>query len=247
MSVRAQPASYDPTVATPVRTGIEKLNLGIAWLKRDQHYEPPPGLVKVNLGSGLVLAPGWINIDMNASTLSAGLPEPLIRLVYHLSNAKQWFTIDEYAEKLKENIFVHHNLLYGIPLANESADYIYSAHFFEHLYREDSERLFREAHRVLKSSGVFRINVPSVDPWIAALAAGDIEKGLEGFFPRSAKEDAVSLGRHRYLYDFELLERLLREAGFEAVERCQRRQGVVPDLQLLEHRSESGLYVEATT
>ncbi len=62
--------------------------------------------------------------------------------------------------EVEGNIFARHNLLYGIPLPN-AADYIYSAYFFEHLYREDSERLFREAHCVLKSSGVFRINAPA--------------------------------------------------------------------------------------
>jgi SAM-dependent methyltransferase len=234
------------SVSTVARTVIEKFTSGSAWLKRHQRYEPPPGLVKINLGSGLAVAPGWINIDMNASTLSAPLPEPVIRVLYHLSHAKRRTSVDDYVRTLKGNVFVHHNLVYGIPLADESADYVYSAHFFEHLYREASERLFRAVHRILKPTGVLRINVPNLDSWVAALAAGEIEKGLEGFFARSATDDANPLGRHRYMYDFTLLSRLLLEAGFNAVERCERRQGRMPDLGLLENRSEDGLYVEAT-
>jgi predicted SAM-dependent methyltransferase len=226
---------------------IERVNSLIASLKRRQLYEPPAhGPVKVNLGAGLAIAPGWINIDMNGSTLCAALPEPALRLVYRLSNAKRWSDADEYVRKLKGNVLVHHNLVYGIPLPDASADYVYSAHFFEHLYREDAERLFRESHRILKPGGVLRINVPSLEPAVAALASGDTERGLEAFFPRSAEEDRSSLGRHRYMYDFRLLERLLREAGFSVVERRERRHGRVSDLEQLEHRSEDGLYVEAT-
>ena len=168
---------------TAARIAIDKLNSGVASLKRRQRYEPSGDLVKVNLGSGLAIAPGWINIDMNASTLCAPLPAPALRLVYHLSSARRWANADEYVQKLKGNILVHHNLVYGIPLTDESADYVYSAHFFEHLYREDAERLFREAHRILKPDGVFRINVPSLEPWVAALAAGDTETGPRGVLP----------------------------------------------------------------
>ena len=231
---------------TPATIAIDKLNSGIASLKRRQRYEPGGDLVKVNLVSGLPVAPGWVNIDMNASTLCATLPAPALRLVYHLSNAKRWSGVDEYVERLKGNVLLHHNLVYGIPLPDESADYVYSAHFFEHLYREDAERLFRESHRILKPGGVLRINVPSLEPAVAALAAGDTERGLEAFFPRSAQDDKSSLGRHRYMYDANLLARLLHEAGFGIVEQRERRRGAMPDLDVLEHRSEDGLYVEAT-
>jgi hypothetical protein len=98
---------------------------------------------------------------------------------------------------------------------------------------------------VLRPGGVLRINVPDLTPWIAALVAGDTERGLDGFFPRSSRDDANPLGRHRYMYDFELLNRLLVAAGFTEIKRCERRDGNVPDLMRLENRSEDGLYVEA--
>jgi predicted SAM-dependent methyltransferase len=223
---------------------LESVSLFVAWLRRHQHFEPEPGIVKVNLGAGITVAPGWINIDTNASSLVAGLPPPLVRLAFRLSSARRWVSADDYVATLHRNTFVHHNLVYGIPIGNERADFIYSAHFFEHVYRDDAQRLFREALRVLKPGGIFRINVPSLDPWVEALASGDTEHGLDGFFARSA-EDETLLGRHRYMYNFDLLSRLLREAGFADVQRRNRREGATPDLDLLEKRSEHGLYVEA--
>jgi predicted SAM-dependent methyltransferase len=224
---------------------IAQLSFLVASFKRRRRFRPPPGPVKINLGAGVNVASSWINIDVNASALIASLPSPLIRLLYRASSAKKWETRENYVAKLKNNVFIHHNLAYGIPLSNESADYIYSSHFFEHLYRDDAERLFRDAHRVLKTGGVFRVHVPSLEPHLAAFARGETEAGLDGFFARSAKQEGGELGRHRYMYDFGLLARLLREAGFPQVSQCERKQGTVPDLDFLE-KWPVGLYVEAT-
>lgn len=225
---------------------VQRLNLALARLARDQRVEPRTAPVKVNLGAGVNVAPGWVNIDVNGTALAAKLPAPLIRVAYRLSHVRRHQDADGYVDKLKQNVFVHHNLVYGIPLDDDTADFIYSSHFFEHLYRDDAERLFRDARRVLKPGGVFRINVPDVTPWVEALKRGDTEAGLDGLFPRSAGDDGGALGTHRYMYDYELLARLLKEAGFARVGRCRRQEGTVPDLLLLEHRSPTGIYVEAS-
>jgi hypothetical protein len=88
--------------------------------------------------------------------------------------------------------------------------------------------------------------VPDLTPWVEALKRGDTEAGLDGLFPRSAGAAGGELGTHRYMYDFELLARLLKEAGFTEIRRRERQEGTVPDLQVLEHRSPSGIYVEAS-
>jgi predicted SAM-dependent methyltransferase len=228
------------------RALADRVIFAVARLKKDQRITPRSMPVKVNLGAGVNIAPGWINIDVNGSTLIAGLPGPLIRLAYRLSRVKRIESSADYVRKLTRNVFVHHNLVYGIPLADQTVDFIYSGHFFEHLYRADAEKLFRDAHRVLRPGGVFRINVPDVTAWVELLKRGEIEEGLEGFFPRSEKNAGGVLGTHRYMYDFSVLQRLLREAGFTRVERCERHHGRVPDLELLEHRNPTGLYVEAS-
>jgi hypothetical protein len=79
----------------------------------------------------------------------------------------------------------------------------------EHVYRDDAERLFREAHRVLNSS-----RAGSVCPWANLVITYSRLGALMG-------------GRRR------------------VSERRSRGERRVPDLEALERRSPTGLYVEA--
>lgn len=50
---------------------------------------------------------------------------------------------------------------------------------------------------------------------------------------------------HRWMYDFDSLKNLLLSIGFTVVEKRSFREGVVPDLELLDNRPQESLYVEA--
>lgn len=50
-----------------------------------------------------------------------------------------------------------------LPFKNNSIDYIFSEHFFEHLFLDEALSLFKECHRVLKPKGVIRTCVPDAD------------------------------------------------------------------------------------
>ena len=56
----------------------------LTWLRKSQQIDPAPGIVKVNLGSGLYVAPGWINVDGSLKTALAPWPSRLLRLLYPL-------------------------------------------------------------------------------------------------------------------------------------------------------------------
>jgi predicted SAM-dependent methyltransferase len=168
-----------------------------------------------------------------------------MRLAYKLSSAPNWYSFEEYAALLSDHLFVHHDLAYGIPLADNTADYIYSAHCIEHIHRDEAERLFRDAHRVLKPGGTMRLNVPSFEELVSAYQRGDTERVLTALFEKNTADEGW-YATHRYMYDFPLLERLLREAGFARIVRCESGVGSVPDLETFEgRRSPQGLYVEA--
>jgi predicted SAM-dependent methyltransferase len=115
----------------------------------------------------------------------------------------------------------------------------------EHLYRDEAEFVFREVRRVLRHGGVFRINVPDLQVTIDKFNQGETEAALDMLFERRRSDEKGWYSRHRYLYDYDLLRRLLAEAGFQNIERCSRGKGLVPNLDLLEQRSPTGLYVEA--
>ncbi|WP_088241393.1 class I SAM-dependent methyltransferase [Calothrix rhizosoleniae] len=50
-----------------------------------------------------------------------------------------------------------------LPFDNDSVDFIYSEHFFEHLFFDEALSLLRECHRILKPNGVIRTCVPDAD------------------------------------------------------------------------------------
>lgn len=224
------------------RRVLDGSNYYIASVKKHHQIKPNTSPVMINLGCGLTVASGWINIDASLNSFFARWPTRVLKTLYRGSGARQWYTEEQYLRIMKEHQFVHHNLDYGIPLPDASVDFIYSSHWLEHLYREDAGRLLREAYRVLKPSGCIRICVPDLEHAVKQYLEGNKEHALSYFFS-SSKSDA--LGRHHYLYDYELLAALVTKTNFDQVTRCAYRQGRTPDIDKLDNRPEETLYLEA--
>ena len=224
------------------RRTIDEAERLFGWLYKRQRIEPSAGPVKVNLGSGLYVAPGWINLDCSAKTLFARLPQFALRWAYPLATVKDKHSRDEFVTLLRDHRFVYHNLKYGIPLRDSSVDFIFSSHMLHHLYRDEALKLVREALRVLKPGGTMRIAVPDLELIMALYREGKREQALEYFFYSSAPRSKLS--RSCYQYDFTLLKALLDEAGVRNVRRCQFREGTVPDLDQLDRLVGESLFVE---
>lgn len=50
-----------------------------------------------------------------------------------------------------------------LPFADNSFDFIFSEHFFEHLFLDEAHKLMKECWRVLRPNGVLRTCVPDAD------------------------------------------------------------------------------------
>jgi len=224
------------------RALVDELTNIAARLKRHQRVKVGRSPVKVNLGSSLVVADGWLHVDGSLSALLAGAPDPLLKLSYRLSTVQQWYSQTEYLDILKHHTFIFHNLAYGVPLADDTADFIYTSHLLEHLFRDDAAQLLSEGWRVLKRGGRIRICVPDLAHAMALYGVGQKRKALSYFF---ADSHVGALGRHQYLYDFEMLSELLTSTRFAQITRCAYREGATPDIAQLDNRPEETLYVEA--
>jgi SAM-dependent methyltransferase len=222
---------------------IKALSDICAWSTRKRRVKSNGGSLKLNLGCSISVCEGWVNIDGSHHILFRKLPEPLLGMLYEHSQMREVLPKQEYVRRLRQNEFVHHNLNYGIPFENESADYIYTSHFLEHLYPETSRFLLQEIYRTLKPGGRIRICVPDLQHAVELYQRGQKQAFLEYFFLPST---AHAYERHRNMFDFDTLSSILCEVGYANIERCAYRKGCVPNLDKLDNRPDETLYVEAT-
>ena len=228
-----------------LRSVIDNANTLLCRLKRGQRVVPiaHAGSVKINLGCGLAVSEGWINVDASFNALVASLPHFVHVLAYRFSGASRYYALVEYCRLLEAHRFVHHDLAHNLPFPDACADFVYSSHFLEHLFPKDARHLLGESFRILKPGGTVRICVPDLEVAVSLYSTGRKREMLDNYF---FVEDLDSyFARHKYMYDFEMLKAELEAAGFRDVTRCGYRAGRTPDLAVLDNRPDETLFVEA--
>lgn len=228
-----------------IRTVIDSSTKAICYWNRNRRLAGWPGktTIQLNLGCGLAVAKGWVNVDGSLNALVAAWPEFMHKVLYRFSGSNRYYSEAEYCRLLREHDFLHHDLAYGIPFADNTADFVYSSHFLEHLFKKDAFALLKESYRVLKPGGTIRVCIPDLEYAMRLYKSGEKEKMLESYF--FVEDLESSMARHKYMYDFELLGAKLKEAGFTAITRCRYREGHTPDLAVLDNRPDETLFVEA--
>jgi predicted SAM-dependent methyltransferase len=166
--------------------------------------------LKLNLASGYHPKPGWVNVDLLAPTADLRLD-------------------------LRERL----------PFANDSVDVIYCEHFFEHLsypnlddalawevetpgHRSDALTFLRDCLRILAPGGALDIVVPDVEGIIRQYVDRDRTPfPYDAWWGPKWCDTALHCvnyvfrqgAEHKYAYDDETLQRILRRAGFVHIQR----------------------------
>ncbi|HSP15775.1 MAG TPA: methyltransferase domain-containing protein [Thermoanaerobaculia bacterium] len=164
---------------------------------------------RVHLGSGDHRISGWINIDLDPA-----------------------MAVDIAAD-----------LRRSIPLRNGSVDLIHSEDFIEHIDDADGKTVLHECHRVLREGGVMRILTPDLRALIDEIYVRREPRHLRwcsAYLDTSDPCEGLNMhlrmgGDHRFIYDEEHLNALLRDIGFK-VRRVHYNWSPVPELRYLDLR-----------
>lgn len=76
---------------------------------------------------------------------------------------KGWLNTDLRPQKSAPEKVFYLNAAKTFPFSDQTFDYIYSEHIFEHLTFRDSCNMLKESYRVLKPGGVMRMALPHAD------------------------------------------------------------------------------------
>jgi len=110
---------------------------------------------------------------------------------------------------------VTQNLFDLSAFANDTADLIYMCHLFEHIKRDEQQKVLLEMKRVLKPGGVLRLSVPDFDKLIAMYhATGNSIKAIQ--FNLYGGQD-YDYNYHYAAFNVEEMTWLFKSVGFSAV------------------------------
>jgi len=123
------------------------------------------------------------------------------------------------------------------PFPDETFDYIYSEHIFEHLTFTQGLNLLSESYRVLKSGGYLRLATPDFDfliglynepekeihkeyvKWSTNKFIPEISNSLDekDYLPSFVVNNFFRDWGHQIVYNFESLELILKKTGFSNI------------------------------
>lgn len=208
---------------------------------------------KINVGCGTNPTPGWLNLDNSPSVLLARVPALMNALgaTGLLSGFRLTFAKAAQAGGIRWADAKH------LPVADASAEVLYSSHMVEHLDPPEMRLFLAEVRRVLVPGGILRLGVPDLailvrdylttrdaDSFIAATLMAR-EKS------RSVRDRliAIVMGHrgHAWLYDGPSLVRLLEAEGFRDVVEVPAGETTIPAPGALDLHERAGetVYVEA--
>lgn len=180
-------------------------------------------IIMLHVGCGTNYMEGWINIDNNSD-----------------NNIKKL----DFMWDLRE----------PLPFPESSVDFIFNEHFLEHLTVEEGKAALQDFKRILKPSGVLRIAMPDLADVVSDYLNLNWKEERKEFLKKYGldyiKTRAENINicfrcwGHKWLYDWEELDRRLNEVGFSNIEKCRLYESEYPELRNIESRPESRLIAE---
>ena len=199
------------------------------------------GYNKLNVGASIDdMVDGWLNITW------WGIPfDDMIN--------KEVEGYEIYKSKNGVDV-LNYDVTKGLPFEDNSINYIYSSHFIEHLTFEESIEFFKECKRILRKDGIIRIICPDLEKWINSYIKND-----QQFFDKYKQQITIDspdnylyylLDRittkgqimcsnfynwdHKWMWDFESMELVLKDIGFNEIQKSSSLVSDIPEVESVE-------------
>ncbi len=167
---------------------------------------------------------------------------------------ENWINIDNNSDNNISKLDLNYDLRNPLPFKDNSVDFIFNEHFLEHLTAEEGHRALKDFMRVLKPNGIMRIAMPDLMNIVNAYLHDDWEDTKINFLDKhglgfiKTKAELLNINfrawGHKWLYDWEELERRLNEVNAKNIKKCLWQQSEHAVLKNLETRNESTLIAE---
>ena len=204
---------------------------------------------KLNLGSGPNCLPDWENID-NSFNAKLSTHPILKELLYKIKILpKEYYDI-----KWPSNMITS-DIRFSLPFENNTVDFIYTSHTLEHMEHYEATEVLRNCYRILKKDAIIRIILPDLERMILKYNRDrDINDFLNRFYgyerSKETKKDNLLLKHfkhqpHQWMYDFKTLKSKLQKVGFQDIKELKYQKGKCPDIEKLDSKEGTNMYVEA--
>lgn len=197
----------------------------------------------------------------NKSHAYRGKSDLLVNIAAGSSGKQGWVNLDGF---LQAGVNCLYDARKRLPFPDNSVKGIFSEHFFEHIdYTEEAPHFLAECYRVLQEGGVLRIIVPDAEKYLKAYAQGGwqefmmlrpLDDQLRDYyfgFKYNTRMELINYvfrqdQEHKFAYDFETIEVLLRRNGLQDVRKQDFAKSVMPELCIdMKIRATESLYVDA--
>lgn len=160
-----------------------------------------------------------------------------------------WINVDKIE---RPGIAISGDIRDGLPLPDDSIDFIVSIHAVQDLPYLGVVPALREFRRVLKPGGVLRLGLPDLDRAIRAYLRNDPD-----YFYIPDHESATLSGKliiqmtwygwSRIMFTEEFATEQLRKAGFTTIHACAYREthSPFPEITELDNRERESFFIEA--
>jgi hypothetical protein len=153
--------------------------------------------IKLHFGCGPRILKNWINIDLKF--------EPYEKYL-------KYYGDEHYGKEVrgtKDDFYKLNIIKCGIPLPDNSVDLIFHEDFIEHLNQKDQVIFLAETFRVMKESGVHRINTPDL---LKAMRKSLFNNGKDGVYIKEWDDNG-----HINLLTREYIKEIAEMIGYKKV------------------------------